>query len=373
VTEPGEGTPKRPRASSLRLPAAAAALLGLSGCTLSPTSNHAAETQTLYNITFAIAAVIFVVVGGLIVVAAVRFRHKRGDDDTLPKQVHGNTKLEIVWIAVPTLIVLVLFILSSLTLGKIDSAEANSMTINVTGFQWEWKFTYPDFKTSDGTPLALTGVSGPLDAQPGAAKSEWPTLGLELNQPVHFHLEAQDVIHSFFIPSWLFKRDVIPGHPNDFWMTPDKAGTFVGKCAELCGLYHSGMLFNVQVMPKAQFDRWIQTELDAFQKSLNACRTPQNGTLTVVAKSIQFDAKCIQVPAAGTTKLVLDNQDPGTPHNIEVYTDSAATQRLAGATGPTNTITGVSSTTYIIQGLQAGTFYFKCDVHPGMNGKFVVK
>jgi plastocyanin len=248
------------------------------------------------------------------------------------------------------------------------------MTINVTGFPWEWKFTYPSYTLADGTALAITGVSGPLDAQPGVPASQWPTLGLELNQPVHFHLESDDVIHSFFIPVFLFKRDVIPGHPNDFWLTPDRAGSFVGKCAELCGLYHSGMLFNVRVMPKAEFDQWIQQQLAAFQKAQNACKTPQNGVIQVVAKSIQFNTKCMQVPSNAVTKIDFSNEDPGTPHNIEVYTNSSATTRLTGATGPTNTIVGVSQTTYTIpSGLQPGTYYFKCDVHPGMNGKFVVK
>ncbi len=227
----------------------AAVLLLLSGCTLQPASEQANGVKTLYEITFAFAAVIFVIVGGLIVGFAIRYRRKPGDDE-LPPQIHGNSTIEIVWTAIPTLIVLILFVLSAIELGRLDTAPASpkTMTIDVTGFQWQWRFTYPEFKTAHGNGLFVEGTSGQTKSL--------PVLHLAEGVPVHFHLESQDVIHSFFIPVFLFKRDVIPGHPNDFTMTPDRLGTFPGKCAELCGLYHSRMLFTVKIEPQDQFDAW---------------------------------------------------------------------------------------------------------------------
>jgi cytochrome c oxidase subunit II len=335
-------------------------LLALPACTLQPASDHADGVKTLYEITFAFAAVIFAVVGGLIVWFAFRYRRKDGDDE-LPPQIHGNAKAEVIWTLIPTVIVLILFILSMLQLVKIDRAEAGTMTIDVTAFQWQWQFGYPDFKTSGGNPLTVQGVTGQT--------ANLPVLYLPLDQPVHFHLESQDVVHSFFIPVFLFKRDAIPGHPNDFDITPNRAGTYVGKCAEFCGLFHSRMLFTVKVIPKAQFDAWARQALAAQQKKENQCRTASNGVLQIVAQNIHFDTACMQAPAAQPFKLDFDNKDAGTQHNVAIYTDSTLSKSLFVG----SLVTGPATTTYSVTPLQAGTYYFHCDVHPGMNGTFRVR
>jgi cytochrome c oxidase subunit II len=201
-----------------------------------------------------------VIVGGLIVGFAVRYRRKPGDDE-LPPQIHGNTSIEVVWTVIPTLIVLVLFVLSALELGRLNTAPASprTMTIDVTGFQWQWRFAYPDFKTKNGNPLFVEGTSGQT--------KDLPTLHLPLNVPVHFHLESQDVIHSFFIPVFLFKRDVIPGHPNHFTITATRTGTFTGHCSELCGLYHAKMLFTLKVVTPQQFQAYMSAQQAAQSSS----------------------------------------------------------------------------------------------------------
>jgi cytochrome c oxidase subunit II len=358
------GGPRRPWRRCIQFLLWAAASAGLSACTLQPASDRAKSIQLSYQITFVVAAVIFVVVGSLIVFSTLAFRRKRGDE-AMPTQVHGSTKLEMVWIAVPSLIVVVLFIVSATTLGKVDWAAAGPMRINVEGFQWQWRFTYPEFKTRSGAPLAITGQSG----HPGDGTYGKPTLGLEVNKAVHFNLVSDDVIHSFFIPVFLFKRDVIPGHPNEFDLTPDRIGTFAGKCAELCGLEHSTMLFVVKIMPHDQFQQWVANAIKVQQHqewvAANSCKTPTAGKITVVAKSIRFDTSCIEVPAGGTTQLVFDNKDTaGTPHNIEIFTDRSAISRLAGATSPSDCITAPGTATYQISGLQPGTYFFRCDIHP---------
>jgi cytochrome c oxidase subunit 2 len=337
-------------------------LLLLSGCTLQPASEQAGGVKTLYEITFAFAAVIFVVVGGLIVGFAIRYRRKPGDDE-LPPQIHGNSTVEIVWTAIPTLIVLILFVLSAIELGRLDTAPASPkpLTVDVTGFQWQWRFGYPDFKTANHNALFVEGTSGQTKIL--------PTLHLPLDVPVHFNLESQDVIHSFFIPVFLFKRDVIPGHPNEFTMTPNRAGTFPGKCAELCGLYHSRMLFNVLIEPQDQFDAWARDALVAQEKKENQCRTAQNGVLTIAAQNIKFDTDCMQTTAGQPFKIDFDNKDAGTQHNVAIYDNSSLAQNLfRGAL-----VTGVTQVTYNVSPLPAGAYYFHCDVHPGMNGTFKVQ
>ncbi len=351
----------------------ALAVLALPACTLRPASDRASSIKTSYVITFYFAAVIFVIVGGLIVYSAIRFRRKKGDD-TLPNQVHGSTRLEIAWIAIPSLIVVVLFIVSATALAKVDAPAATTpMHITVEGFQWQWQFTYNDFKDRAGKPLAIKGQSG----HPGDGSYSKPILALEVNKPVHFDLVSNDVIHSFFIPVFLFKRDVIPGYANHFDLTPDRVGTFAGKCAELCGLEHSTMLFNVKILPHDQFMTWVQKSIQIQQhrnwEQANKCQTPSSGKLTVTAQNIAFDVQCVQVPAAGTTQLVFDNKDAGVPHNIEIYTDESATTRLAGATGPGDVVNGPGTTTYQISGLKPGTYFFRCDIHPTqMVGTFKV-
>jgi cytochrome c oxidase subunit 2 len=340
----------------------AVVLLLLSGCTLQPASSQAHGVKTLYEITFAFAAVIFVVVGGLIVGFAIRYRRKPGDDE-LPPQIHGNSTVEIIWTAIPTVIVLVLFVLSAIELGRLDTAPASPkpLTVDVTGFQWQWRFAYPDFKTSHGNALFVEGTSGET--------TNLPTLHLPVNQPVHFHLESQDVIHDFFVPNFLFKRDVVPGHPNEFWMTPDRTGTFPGKCAELCGLYHSRMLFTVVIEGQQQFQTWAQGATAAQDKKENQCRTAQNGVLTIAAQNIKFDTACMQTAANQPFKIDFDNKDAGTPHNVAIYDNSSLAQNLfRGAI-----VTGVTQVTYSVHPLPAGTYYFHCDVHPGMNGTFKVQ
>ena len=337
----------------------------LTGCTLQPISQQAGGVRTLYNITFAFAAVIFVVVGGLIVGFALRYRQssaERATDHELPPQIHGNSTIEIVWTAIPTVIVLVLFVLSALELGRLDKAPAQSpVKIVVTGFQWQWKFQYLDFKSGNGNPLAVEGTSGQTKVL--------PILYLPLGQPVHFHLVSEDVIHSFFIPNFLFKRDVIPGHPNDFYMTPNMLGTYPGKCAELCGLYHSRMLFTVKIVTPAQFVSWGKVAAAKQTIVENRCRAASNGVIPLSAQNEKFDTACMQAAAGQPFKIDFDNKDSGIDHNVAIFTNASMATTLFRGT----LVKGAATVSYSVPPLPAGTYYFHCDVHPGMNGVFRVK
>ena len=128
-----------------------------------------------------------------------------------------------------------------------DTSEKPEVTVNVVGKQWSWDFNYIEAGTYEpGTTVALTG-------KPGVAAT-LPALYLPVNKRVEFVLTARDVIHSFWVPQFLRKLDVVPGKVNRFQVTPTEIGTFQGKCAELCGAYHATMLFQVKVVSQATFD-----------------------------------------------------------------------------------------------------------------------
>jgi len=130
--------------------------------------------------------------------------------------------------------------------GAQDGGEANH-TVNVVGSKWSWTFNYMGEDAVDGDNVYTVGTP-----------ADFPTLVLPVNESVDINLSSPDVIHSFWVPAFLFKLDVIPGRDNSFSFTPIREGTFAGKCAELCGVYHSRMLFNVKVVSAEEYDARLQ-------------------------------------------------------------------------------------------------------------------
>jgi cytochrome c oxidase subunit 2 len=211
----------------------------VAGCTPTPVTVEAGSVQTLYDVFLVAAAVVFVIVAGLIGWSIVRYRDQ--GDGELPVQTSSNLTVEIIWWALPTLLVIGLFVLSAQVLGKVDHTVPDpQVSVKVEGFQWQWRFTY------EGQNVVITGTPG-----------NHPELVLPVGEPVHFDLQSDDVIHSFYIPAFLFKRDVIPGVHNQFDLTIDQAGTYSGQCAEFCGLYHDEMLFSIRAVPPAEFASWL--------------------------------------------------------------------------------------------------------------------
>jgi cytochrome c oxidase subunit II len=162
---------------------------------------------------------------------------------------------------VPFVLIAVLFYFTVKDENYVDNVPQHpAVTVDVLGFQWSWQFSYPQYKvTSTGTPVTATGNmygQGPL-----------PVLEIPTGETVQFNLTSQDVIHAFWVPEFLFKRDVIPGHPNHFTITATKTGTFLGHCSELCGLYHSKMLFTLKVVSPQQFQAYISAQQAAQSSS----------------------------------------------------------------------------------------------------------
>ena len=257
-------SPRRPR---LRL--GAGALIGalsvatLSGCAsgelrgnastgwLPPAVTEGGERVTsLWVGAWTAALAVGVLVWGLTAWCVVAYRRKK-DDNELPVQLRYNIPIEILYTVVPIFMVIVLFYYTARDESRLlDTAEQADVTVNVVGKQWSWDFNYVEDDVHEvGTQAILTGEEG--------AEETIPTMYLPVGERVEFVLTARDVIHSFWVPAFLQKMDMIPGRVNRFQVVPTQEGTFKGKCAELCGAYHSHMLFNVKVVSRAEYDSHV--------------------------------------------------------------------------------------------------------------------
>ncbi|HHU38945.1 MAG TPA: cytochrome c oxidase subunit II [Propionibacterium sp.] len=211
-------------------------------------SDRAPFIGNLWNGAWIASMVIGVIVWGLIGWAVFRFR-RRSDDD-VPRQIKYNLPMEIMYTLVPFLIIGVLFFFTVQAQNGVLAKESDDAVhkVDVIGQKWSWSFSYREADNPD------VGV----DAHTVGTLEEIPTLVLPLNEPVRFKLDSADVIHSFWIPDFYFKLDVIPGRTNTFDVTATKEGTFLGKCAELCGTYHAAMVFYVEVVPVEEYNERVK-------------------------------------------------------------------------------------------------------------------
>ena len=271
ATAPDSGcpTPPRPRRPGRRLLQAAALgllVISVSGCTSSawtrlgwpnPVTRQGKVMLTLWQGSWIAALAVGAVVWGLILWACI-FHRKRTDD--LPAQVRYNLPIEIMYTVVPFILIAVLFYFTARDENYVDSVSARpQVLVNVTGFQWSWQFSYPQYKVPGTAAGDVTLIGQPY---PGPL----PELVIPEHETVKFTLNSLDVVHSFWVPEFLFKRDVIPDHTNYFQIYPTKTGTFTGRCTELCGIYHSLMLFKVKIVTPQQF-RQFMTAQQAKQKA----------------------------------------------------------------------------------------------------------
>ncbi|HET8786313.1 MAG TPA: cytochrome c oxidase subunit II [Candidatus Limnocylindrales bacterium] len=226
-----------------RLPRAAAAgallVVLLGGCAPSAVTSEGRDIGTLYGISLWMAAGVVALVWLLGIFAILRYR--RGSRDDEPRQVHGSTRLEAIWTAIPVLIVLGLFGGTLAVLGRTEArASEPAVIVEVEAFRWGWTFRIPAENVE---------VSGLL--APG------PEVQVPVGVPLRFNLTSHDVIHSFYVPVFLFKRDVIPGHANTFDVTIDEPGTYGGQCAEYCGIGHARMPFTIRAVSQAEYEAWV--------------------------------------------------------------------------------------------------------------------
>jgi cytochrome c oxidase subunit II len=206
---------------------------------LDPAGPNSAAIASLFSVVLVIAVVVFVVVEGLILISAFRFR-RRATDSTEPTQVHGNTKAEIAWTILPALIVVTLFVMALQTQQTLDTkpaAAAEQMTVKVIGHQFWWEYQYPDLGITTATDLVI------------------PT-----GKVVNLELSSVDVIHSFWVPQLNGKTDAFPNHVNFTWIQADTPGAYAGQCAELCGAGHANMRVVVVAKTPEEFDQWVKQQ-----------------------------------------------------------------------------------------------------------------
>lgn len=246
-----------------------AAVLVLAGCSEAdkqqlrnlampePASAQAPYTFELWKWAWVAAMVVGVIVWGLIFYSMWRFR--RRSEDEVPVQTRYNLPLEVFYTIVPILMVVVLFFHTVRVQDEITNIDPNpDLTIEVMGQQWTWTFNHGlgEQDTSSNKPEDQIYAYDEYVRVSGTA-GEIPTLVLPVDTLVQFNLHSPDVIHSFSVPAFLTKLDVIPGRVNKLQVTPTVEGTYPGKCFELCGVSHARMLFNVEVVSQAEYDDYI--------------------------------------------------------------------------------------------------------------------
>nr|WP_231703631.1 cytochrome c oxidase subunit II [Arthrobacter sp. zg-Y179] len=215
------------------------------------TTNHTGRIIDLWVNSWIAALAVGILTWALILWCMVAYR-RRKNETGYPRQLSYNLPLEIFYTAVPLFMVLVLFYFTNQDIKAINatSDDPDRVIIDVRAKQWSWDFNYVN------EDKYYQGVQVNLDGQE-VEQDEFPTLVLPVDQTIELQLNTRDVQHSFWVPAFLQKMDVYPGRTNVITLETGKTGTFDGKCAELCGEYHSEMLFNVKVVTEAEYDEYV--------------------------------------------------------------------------------------------------------------------
>lgn len=218
-------------------------------------TNKTGDIIALWNGSWIALLAVGVLTWGLIIWALIAYRKRKGDNQ-LPVQLQYHVPLELMYTVIPIIMVGVLFVYSQRTIETVlEHDDAPEITIQVHGKQWSWDFYYEDYDVHySGERIQLTGEWGDFD--------ELPTLYLPVDQNVEFQVMSRDVQHAFWIPEFLYKTDMIPGRTNTFQLVPQEIGTYNGKCAEMCGEFHSEMLFKVEVVELDEFEAVMQEYWD---------------------------------------------------------------------------------------------------------------
>ena len=238
--------PRQMAPQRLRLPALVVACM-LAGCLPSAATRQGEQVAGLYTTFMVAAALVFIIVIGLLGWSVWKFRGGGPRDTEVPPQTHGNLRLEGAWWALPALLVLLLGTMTTIVLSDVDArADEPDLVVEVEGFQWQWRFTFPE------SGVVVTGTT-----------EEPPVIQLPVGESIAFEINARDVIHSFTIPAFLIKRDAIPGRDNRFDVVIEDEGTYTGQCGEFCGLLHSYQRFTIEAVPPAEFEAWLAEQREA--------------------------------------------------------------------------------------------------------------
>lgn len=257
------------------IPIAVIACLALAGCTPeqlagylpgfngnpTPVTNQTVRIENLWVNSWIVLLLVGLITWGLVIWAAIAYRRRKGQTG-LPAQLRYNMPIEVFYTVIPLILVLGLFAFTARDQTAIEARFAQpDVTIQAIGKQWAWDFNYVNADVYTAGVQAQLDTSGNEPA--GSVKQdELPTLVLPVGKKIEIQLMSRDVIHSFWVVDFLYKKDMIPGKTNYMSVIPERIGTYAGKCAELCGEYHSLMLFNVKVVSEADYESYLQSLRD---------------------------------------------------------------------------------------------------------------
>jgi cytochrome c oxidase subunit 2 len=266
------------RAVALAMSAVGTALL-LGGCSVGKTfhgfgwpNGITAQSHEMYDLwigSVVAALAVGFFVWGLIFWCVVRYRK---NSEELPAQTRYNMPLELLYTITPFFVISVLFFYTAVVQTDVDKLSAHpDVRVEVVASKWNWQFRYTDAKGADGQEISTVGNSDYI-----------PVLVLPTNKTIQFTETSKDVIHSFWVPNILFKRDVIPGVANKFEITIEETGAYVGRCAELCGTYHSMMNFELRSVTPEQYDQFLKMRAagKSTPEALKELGFPNNGYAT---------------------------------------------------------------------------------------------
>jgi cytochrome c oxidase subunit II len=205
-------------------------------------SEEAKDIDTLWDVLVIVSVPIFVLVETIVLYSVWKFRMRPGEELKDGPPIHGNTRLEVIWTAIPAIILVALCSYAYVVLTDIEEAEASEMKVRVVGEQFTWTFFYQSDPARPGKEIASNQLYLPEGKQ------------------VKFNVQSKDVLHDFWVPAFRQKIDAVPGITTSFRIKPVKTGTFPVVCAELCGLGHSVMRQSAHVVSQADFDKWLQDQ-----------------------------------------------------------------------------------------------------------------
>ena len=210
-------------------------------------TNHTDRIINLWNTSWIVLLLVGLLSWGLMAWALIVYRRRKGET-AMPQQLRYNMPIETLFTVIPLILVVGFFAFTARDMAAIEAKTENpDVVIEVIGKQWSWDFNYVNEN------VYFSGIQAQFTGTEENIMETLPTLYLPVGKTVQIDLTSRDVIHSFWVVDFLYKKDMFPAMTNHMYFTPLKEGTYVGKCAELCGEYHSMMLFNVKVVSEAEY------------------------------------------------------------------------------------------------------------------------
>jgi cytochrome c oxidase subunit 2 len=251
-------------------------------------STQAGPVDTLWDVLLIVSVPIFVLVVTVVLYSVYRWRMRPGEELIDGPPIHGNTRLEVLWTAVPAILLVCLCTYAFVVLTDIEEAKADSMEVRVVGQQFAWTYFYRD----------------------GGKELSSDVLYLPVNRPVHFTIQSKDVIHDFWVPAFRIKRDAVRGINGEIRVTPNRTGTFPVVCAELCGLGHAAMRSTVHVVSPQQFRTWLSKLRSSGAAAAGGGAAGGGGATTTNAKTLFTQAA--KPTACGSCHTLADAGTHGT-------------------------------------------------------------